>query len=417
MNKVVITGMGIASPVGNEVDEFWESLVNGRSGIGPIESIDASDLATNVGGEVRGIDLDSITFDDKISTKKCDRAAWWALHASQRALVSAGWGIRDLGDQVGVVIGSGLSGLLTLQVQTERLLRKGPRGVSVFTIPMLMPNAAPANVALAFDITGPSYTVGSACASSGHAMIDAYELIRRDEVDCVLAGGTEASLTRLGISAFNNMKAMTKKWNSDPTRGMRPFDADRDGFIMSEGAGILVLESESKARARGATIFAEIAGYGSTSDAHHLVQPDPEGRGAQRAMEKAIASAGWDAGAIANRCYVNAHGTSTPMNDRIETKAIRGVFGDRADRLRVSSTKSMTGHMIGASCAVESIACTLAMRDSIVPPTINYETPDPDCDLNYVPNEAAPADIEFSLCNTFGFGGHNVCIALRRPGS
>ena len=414
MNKVVVTGLGVATPIGNDLETFWSSLMEGRSGIAPIESIDVSDMATTIGGEVKGVDLSTLEIEGRITPKKMDRAAWWAVYAARQALESAGLMSHDIGPQAGVVVGSGLSGLLTLHVQTERLLNKGPRGVSVFTIPMLMPNSGPANISLAFGITGPSFNVGSACASSGHALIDAYEMVRRGDVDFVVTGGTEASLTRLGVSAFINMKAMSKSWNDEPTRGMRPFDADRDGFIMSEGAGMVILESESHARARGAKIHAELCGYGSTSDAFHLVQPHADSEGASRAMEQAIDSAGWDAGGIANRCYVNAHGTSTPMNDRLETQAIRKLFESKADRLLVSSTKSMTGHMIGASAAVESIACVQALKNGRIPPTINYETADPDCDLNYVPNKAIDADVEFALCNTFGFGGHNVCLAFRK---
>lgn len=413
MSRVFITGMGVSTPVGSTCAEFWQSLTNGRSGIGRIETIDVSDLATQIGGEVRDIDFDSLTFDDRISPRKLDKASLFALHAVREALTQAGLPEYGLGERVGVVIGSGLSGLQTLCDQTERLIRKGPRAVSVFTIPMIMPNAPVANVSLAFGTTGPSYNVGSACASSGHALIDAYELLQKGMLDCVIAGGAEASLTRLGMAAFINMKAMTKSHGDQPEKAIRPFDLDRNGFVMSEGAGMLVLETEESMLRRGATPLAEFVGYGSTSDASHIVRPADDGAGAISAIQQAVAMAGETPAEVAASTYVNAHGTGTELNDKVETLALKSVFGSAADKLLVSSTKSMTGHLIGASAAVETIACVHALRNRIVPPTINLDTPDPDCDLDYVPHVAREADVRFAVCNTFGFGGHNVSLTFR----
>jgi 3-oxoacyl-[acyl-carrier-protein] synthase II len=414
--RVFITGIGAMTPVGTTRQEFWHSLVEGRSGIARLETIDISDLPITIGGEVRGVDFARADVNDKVSHRKMDRASVFAVLAAGEALADAGFdpGRTELGEQVAVIIGSGLSGLATLQQQTENLLTKGSRGVSAFTIPILMPNAPPANVSLAYGITGPCYSVASACSSSGHAMIDAFEMIRRGDVDVVVTGGTESSLTRLGISAFANMRAMTRKYNDRPQAACRPFDLDRDGFVMSEGAAILIFESEVSLRRRGATPYAEMTGWGTTMDSFHLVQPDPSGRGAAAAMRKCLAMARWSPVEIADRIYVNAHGTGTKLNDLMETTAIKDVFGPVARDVQISSTKSETGHMIGAACAVEMAAAALALKESVLPPTINLDTPDPECDLDYVPREARQAPVEFALNNSFGFGGHNVCLALRK---
>lgn len=413
--RVYITGVGVMTPVGNDRAAFWDALTSGRSGIRRLEDLDLTDLAITIGGQVRGIDPQAGEINDKVSSRRMDRASLFSVLAAKEALEDAGLPITDLGERAGVVIGCGLSGIHTLQMQTENLLSRGPRGVSVLTIPVLMPNAAPANISLAFDVLGPAYSVNSACSSSGHAIIDGYEMLRRGEADLVLAGGTESAMTRLGISAFANMKAMTKKYNDRPTEASRPFDKDRDGFIMSEGAGIVVLESEEHLRKRSKQPYVELVGYGSTTDAHHLVQPDPDAKGAIRAMRRAMKMAGWSPADVAPELYVNAHGTSTPLNDLAETRALKEVFGASARKLQISSTKSVTGHMIGAACAVELVACALALKDGILPPTINYRTPDPECDLDYVPNVARRADCRFALDNSFGFGGHNVILAVARP--
>ncbi|HUG91403.1 MAG TPA: beta-ketoacyl-ACP synthase II [Planctomycetaceae bacterium] len=414
--RVFITGIGAMTPVGNTRQEFWQSLVAGRSGIARLETIDVSDLPITIGGEVRGVDFTRADVNDKVSHRKMDRASIFAVLAAGEALADAGFqpGQSDLGENVAAVIGSGLSGLATLQQQTENLLSKGARGVSAFTIPILMPNAPPANISLAYGITGPCYSVASACSSSGHAMIDAFEMIRRGDVDVVVTGGTESSLTRLGISAFANMRAMTKKFNDRPQAACRPFELDRDGFIMSEGAAILVFESEESLSRRGGRAYAEMVGWGTTMDSYHLVQPDPSAKGAIAAMRKCLAMARWSPAEIAGHTYINAHGTGTKFNDLMETVAIKEVFGESARRVQISSTKSETGHMIGAACAAEMAASALALQAGVLPPTINYDTPDPECDLDYVPNEARPASAGFALNNSFGFGGHNVCLALKK---
>lgn len=414
--RIFITGIGAVTPVGNTRQQFWDSVVQGRSGIGPITILETGDLPVKVGGEIRDLDSTIAEVNDKVSVRKMDRATLFSVVAAREALTDAWLPAENLGERVSVVIGSGLSGLSTLQEQTERLLTKGPGRVSPFTIPLLMPNAAPANISLAFGATGTCYTSSSACSSSGHAMIDAYELLQRGESDIVITGGTEASLTRLAISAFANMGAMTKKFNDTPQVGMRPFDAERDGFIMSEGSVILILETAESVKARGVTPYAEFVGYGATSDSHHLVQPDLSAVGATRAMRQAMKMAGWNPEDIADQTYVNAHGTSTPYNDLMETTGLKAAFGDHVRKLQISSTKSTTGHMIGAACAAEMAACALALRDGVLPPTINYTTPDPECDLDYIPNTARQFAARYALNNSFGFGGHNVCLAIQRMG-
>jgi 3-oxoacyl-[acyl-carrier-protein] synthase II len=416
MRKVYLTGLGAATPLGLGCDALWESLMTGRSGIAPLTRIETSDLPVKIGGEVPAIDLEQLQADlgESVDLKRTDRATQFSLVAAREALRDAGLPLANLGERFATILGSGLSGMETLQEQTERLLSRGPRRVSVFTIPMLMPNAAPANISLMTGARGPCYTVSTACASSGNAMIDAYEMIRRGEVDAVITGGTEASLTRLAVASFCNMKAMNTDSNDDPTRSIRPFDLNRHGFIMSEGAGILILESDEHLARRGGTPYAEFVGYGSNADSFHLVQPDPEARQATRAIRDALDSGGVAPDEIADEIYVNAHGTGTGLNDAMETLALKQVFENRADRLRVSSTKSMTGHVIGASCAIEMLACALALKHGKLPPTINYETPDPECDLDYVPNAPREADVRYALNNSFGFGGHNVSLLIRK---
>lgn len=415
MRRVFITGVGVVSPIGNTKAAFWDALIHGRCGVRRLQSMDLADLPVTIGGEVVDLDMSAANINDKVHSRKMDRSSVFAVVSAAEALRDAGLDPQSLGERCGVVVGSGLSGLATLQEQTENLLARGPRGVSPFTIPILMPNAAPANVSLAFNVTGPAYTVASACSSSGHAFIDAFEMLRRNEVDAVLVGGSESSLTRLGISAFANMRAMTKKYNDCPEKASRPFDADRDGFVMSEGGAMLVLEGEDHLAKRSVRPLVEIVGYGSTMDSHHLVQPDPSAQGAIRAIRQALRMANWDPEAIAGKTYVNAHGTSTKYNDLAETIALKEVFGSAASRLQISSTKGSTGHLIGAACAVEMAACVLAFEKGILPPTINQENPDPECDLDYIPNFARQATVDFALNNSFGFGGHNVCIAVARP--
>lgn len=414
MERVFVSGLGFATCLGNDRETFWKNLTSGVCGIDTLQVHDTTDLAVNIGGEIRDIDASRINVNDLVSTKKMDRASQFAVLAAHEALEDAGLPTKDLGENVACIMGAGLAGLETYEFQMERLLTKGPSRVSPFTIPMLMPNAPPGNISLAFGIQGTAYTTSSACSSSGHAMIDAMEYLRRGEADVVVTGGTEASLTRLGIASFSNMRAMCRNRNEEPKHAMRPFDADRSGFIMAEGASVLVFETESHLRKRGGKAWAEVLSGSSTSDSYHLVQPDPEGRKAVTAITKAIKSAKLNPADIADQTYVSAHGTSTKFNDSMETVALKKIFGDDAAKLQISSIKSMLGHMIGAACAVEMSTCCMGLANGILPPTINYETPDPDCDLNYVPNKAMEKDVKYAVNNSFGFGGHNVSLVAQK---
>lgn len=414
MERIFISGLGFATCLGNDRQTFWDSLMAGKCGIDKLELHDTTDLSVDIGGEVRDLDASRINVNDLVSTKKMDRASQFAVYAAHEALEDAGLPKSDIGDRAAVILGAGLAGLETYEFMMERLLTKGPSRVSPFTIPMLMPNAPPGNISLAFGINGTAYTTSSACSSSGHAMIDAIDFLRNGKADFVVTGGTEASLTRLGIASFCNMKAMCRNRNDEPKRSMRPFDADRSGFIMAEGSSVLIFETESHLRKRGGKAWAEVLSGASTSDAFHLVQPDPEGRKAIVAIREALAAAGLDPSEIADQTYVSAHGTSTKYNDSMETVALKSIFGDAASKLQISSIKSMLGHMIGAACAVEMSACCMALQQGKLPPTINYETPDPDCDLNYVPNSAIEKGVRYAVNNSFGFGGHNVSLIARK---
>lgn len=414
MERIFISGLGFATCLGNDRETFWKNLASGVCGIDTLEVHDTTDLPVNIGGEIREIDKSRINVNDLVSTKKMDRASQFAVLAAHEALEDAGLPTSDIGDRAAVILGAGLAGLETYEFQMERLLTKGPSRVSPFTIPMLMPNAPPGNISLAFGINGTAYTTSSACSSSGHAMIDAVDYLRNGKADFVVTGGTEASLTRLGIASFSNMKAMCRNRNDEPKRSMRPFDADRSGFIMAEGASSLIFETETHLRKRGGKAWAEVLGGASTSDSFHLVQPDPDGRKAVVAIKDALAAAGVDPSEIAGDTYVSAHGTSTKYNDSMETVALKQVFGDNASKLQISSIKSMLGHMIGAACAVEMSTCAMALTHGLLPPTINYETPDPDCDLNYVPNSAIEKNVSYAINNSFGFGGHNVSLVIRK---
>ncbi len=414
MQRIFISGIGVCSCLGNDRRTFWKNLIDGQCGIDRLVEHDTKDMEVNIGGEVRNMNAERINVNDLVSTRRMDRASQFAVHAAHEALEDAGLPVRDIGEQAAVILGAGLAGLETYEFQMERLLTKGPSRVSPFTIPMLMPNAPPGNISLAFGIQGTCYTTSSACSSSGHAMIDAIEFLRRGEADFIVTGGTEASLTRLGISSFVNMKAMCRTMNDRPKESMRPFDTDRSGFIMSEGASILIFENEDHLRRRGGKAWAEVLSGRSTSDSFHLVQPDPEGRQAVKAIRAAIKAAGLTPEQMADCTYVNAHGTSTQYNDAMETVALKSVFGTDAGKLKISSTKSMLGHMIGAACAIEMSACAMALTSGTLPPTINYNTPDPDCDLNYIPNKAIRKDVRYAINNSFGFGGHNVSLVIGR---
>ena len=407
--RVVVTGLGALTPIGNTAEELWASLTQGRSGIGPITKFDATGYPTRIAGEVRN--FDPLAYIDKKEARRLDPYLQYAIASAAMAVADADIDAgRVDAERFGVLIGSGIGGITTLLDGEHVLLQKGPDRVSPFVIPMLIVNMAAGLVSMRFGAKGPNSSVVTACATGNHAIGDAYRLIKYDEADVMIAGGAEAIIVPLTIAGFCAMKAMSTR-NDDPQKASRPFDADRDGFVCGEGAGIVVLESLEHAVRRDARIYAEIIGYGMTGDAHHMTAPDPEGDGAARAMALALKTGGLAPGDVG---YINAHGTSTPYNDKFETVAIKRVFGEHAKKLAVSSTKSMTGHLLGAAGGVEAIATVLALHHGVLPPTINYETPDPACDLDYVPNQARKQDVEVALSNAFGFGGTNATIALRK---
>lgn len=407
--RVVVTGMGCLSPLGPDVASTWASLKAGQSGIGPITLFDASNLPVHFAGEIKGFDPSTVL--DSKQARRMDRFQQLAFAASVEALRNARFEITPHNaDRVGVVVGSGIGGLKTLGDQFKVLFERGPSRVSPFLITMMVVDLAPGLISILLGAKGPNFSTVSACATGAHAIGEASEIIRRCQADVMIAGGAEASVVEMGMAAFSTMRALSTR-NDAPERASRPFDAERDGFIMAEGAGILILEDLEHARARGATILAEVIGYGSTADASHITDPAPGGEGAARAMRQAINRADLTPEDVQ---YINAHGTSTPVGDRAETAAIKCVFGDYAGRLPVSSTKSMTGHLLGAAGGVEAIFCIQAMQDGFVPPTINYEYPDPECDLDYVPNVGRAMDLDIVMSNSFGFGGHNVSLIFRR---
>ncbi len=407
--RVVITGLGAVTPVGNTAEEFWVSLTQGKSGIGPITRFDSTGFPTRIAGEVKG--FDALKYVDKKDDRKLDLYLKYALACAVMAVEDAGLDpTREDGDRFGVLVGSGIGGISTLLDSHKVLLDKGPDRVSPFFIPMLIINMASGLISMRFGARGPNSSVVTACATGNHAIGDATRVIQRGEADVMIAGGAEAIIIPLTIAGFCQMKAMSTR-NDEPTKASRPFDAERDGFVCGEGGGLVVLESLEHAVRRDARIYAEVVGYGMTGDAHHMTAPDPEGDGAARAMAAALRDAALEPPTVG---YINAHGTSTPYNDKFETIAIKRVFGEHAKRLPVSSTKSMTGHLLGAAGGVEAIATALAIYHGVLPPTINYEKPDPDCDLDYVPNQARKQDVEVGLSNAFGFGGTNATLAFRK---
>jgi 3-oxoacyl-[acyl-carrier-protein] synthase II len=407
--RVVLTGLGALTPIGNTAEELWTGLTEGRSGIGPITKFDATAYDTRIAGEIKN--FDPLAFVDKKEARRLDPYLQYAIASSVMAVGDAGLDpTRVDGERFGVMIGSGIGGITTLLEGEKVRETKGPDRVSPFVIPMLIINMASGLVSMRFGAKGPNSSVVTACATGNHAIGDAFRIIQRDDADVMIAGGAEAIIVPLTIAGFCAMKAMSTR-NDDPQKASRPFDAGRDGFVCGEGAGIVVLESLEHARRRDARIYAEIIGYGMTGDAHHMTAPDPEGDGAARAMARALKDARLTPSDVG---YVNAHGTSTPYNDRFETVAIKRVFGDHARKLAVSSTKSMTGHLLGAAGGVEAIATALALHHGLLPPTINYETPDPDCDLDYVPNQARKQDVDVALSNAFGFGGTNATLVFRK---
>jgi len=405
---VVVTGLGLVCPLGNTVEEFWKRLIAGESGIGPLTRFDAAAYDTRIAGEVRGFKPED--FMDRKDIRRTDLFVQYAVAASRQALNQAS--VREAvdPDRFGVIVGSGIGGISTFEDQHRTLLEKGPNRVSPFFIPMMISDMASGQVSILFGAKGPNYCTVSACSSGAHAVGEAFRIIQNSEADVMIAGGAEAPVTPVSFAGFCSMKAMSTR-NDDPTRASRPFDSQRDGFVMGEGAGILILEELEHAKRRGAAILAEVVGYGATGDAHHMTAPAPEGEGAARAMRAAISDSGLP---LREFGYVNAHGTSTQLNDKFETQAIKSVFGEHAHHVAVSSTKSMTGHLLGAAGGLETIICVLALERQVLPPTINYEHPDPDCDLDYVPNTARSVEVRAALSNSLGFGGHNVTLALSR---
>ncbi|HEX9614234.1 MAG TPA: beta-ketoacyl-ACP synthase II [Bacteroidota bacterium] len=408
--RVVVTGMGAVTPIGLSKDEYWDSLLKGKSGAGPITSFDASDFDTKFACEVKG--FDPLAFMDRKLAQRCDPFTQYALAASDMALKDSGLNLdQEDRTRVGVIVGSGIGGMWTYHKQQETLWEtKGPHRISPFFIPMMISDIAPGRISMRFGLKGPNYATTSACATSSHAIGDAFILIQRGDADFMLTGGAEAAICPMGIGGFNAMKALSTR-NDAPEKASRPFDKDRDGFVMGEGSAILVLEELGRALKRNARIYAEVGGIGFTADAHHITEPAPGGEGAVRSMRQALADAGIRPEEVA---YVNTHGTSTPIGDKNETAAIKTVFGAHAKALAVNSTKSMIGHLLGAAGAVEAVATVLSVYHNKVHPTINYETPDPDCDLNYIPNKAQDREIPAAMTNTFGFGGHNASILVRK---
>jgi len=407
--RVVVTGLGVVSPCGNDLKSFWSAISAGKSGTGPITRFDTEGFSSKVAAEVKGFEAEKYIEPREI--RRTDRFVMYAVGASVQAVEQAGLDTNALNlERSGVLIGSGIGGIETIENQKALMDAKGPRRISPFLIPMLIVNMASGVVSMRYGFKGPNTSVVTACATGNHAIGDAMRLIQRNDADVMIAGGTEAALTPLGFGGFCSLKAMSTH-NDAPEKASRPFDKDRDGFVMGEGAGALVLEEYEHAKKRGATIIAEIVGYGMSADAYHVTMPEPEGKGAQLAINHALKDSEINPGQID---YVNAHGTSTPYNDKTETYAMKQVFGDHAKKMAVSSTKSMTGHLLGAAGAVESVICSCVLKEGVVPPTINYETPDPDCDLDYVPNESRAMDVNYIMTSSFGFGGHNAVLVYKK---
>ncbi len=412
MKRVVITGMGVVSPVGNSVDEYWTSLRDGVSGVAPITRFDTTEFTTKYAAEVK--DFDPSVRIERREARKMDRFSQYAVYAGHEAWEQAGFSPNDDSldpDRIGVVLGVGIGGFETIESSMRSLFEKGPSRVPPMTIPKMISNIGPAQIAIALGIHGPVYSMATACASATDAIGNAMRHIREGLIDVAICGGVEAPITPLGVSGFNVIQALSTKYADNPAIASRPFDKDRDGFVIGEGAGILVVESLEHAQARGARIIAEVGGNGYTNDANHLTAPHPEGVGAAKAMTMAIADAGLEPGQID---YINAHGTSTPINDPTETKAIKLALGDTAYSTPISSTKSMTGHGVGAAGGFEAIVCALAVRDDFVPPTINLDEPDPECDLDYIPNTGRNTTVNAAMSNSLGFGGHNGVLVVKK---
>ncbi len=407
--RVVITGMGTITPVGLNVNEFWSSLVAGKGGVGRITRFDASAFSTQIAAEVKGFDPSSVI--DRKELRRQDRFVHYAIVATHEALVDSKLELdKEDRDRIGVLVGSGIGGTETWEAQLQKLRDFGPDRISPFFVPMMIIDMASGEISIRWNLRGPNFATVSACATSAHAIGESFHIITRGDADIMVTGGSEAAITPLSMAGFCSMRALSRR-NDAPEKASRPFELNRDGFVMGEGSGILVLEEMERAKARGVRIYAELAGYGATADAYHMTAPAPGGEGAARAMRAALSSAGMSPEEVG---YVNAHGTSTDLNDKYETIAIKTVFGSHVSKLAISSTKSLTGHLLGAAGVIETIATAKTLVEGIVHPTINYEIPDPECDLDYVPNKARKLAVTAAISNSFGFGGHNVCLALKR---
>ncbi|MFX4261721.1 beta-ketoacyl-ACP synthase II [Pelotomaculum propionicicum] len=409
LKRVVITGLGIISPVGTGLDKFWSSLTAGVSGIGPVTRFDPAHFSTKIAGEVK--DFEPTRYIDKKEARRMDRFTQFAVAATAMALEDASLNFDDEDrDRIGVILGSGVGGIETMEEQARVLAEKGPGRISPIFVPMMIANMGAGQVAIRYCLRGPNTTAVSACASSSNAIGDAFKMLQYGRADVMITGGAEAAITPLAMAGFIQMKAMSSR-NEEPEKASRPFDLDRDGFVIGEGAAILILETLEHAQKRGARIYAEVVGYGSTCDAYHMTAPDPEGHGAANSMKEALGDAGIEPSKVD---YINAHATATPLGDKAETLAIKHVFGAHAAKVAISSTKSMTGHLLGASGGLEAMVCVLAIHEGVIPPTINYEQPDPDCDLDYVPNTARKVGVDVALSNSFGFGGHNATLVFKK---
>ncbi|PIP21003.1 MAG: beta-ketoacyl-[acyl-carrier-protein] synthase II [Candidatus Omnitrophica bacterium CG23_combo_of_CG06-09_8_20_14_all_40_11] len=409
-NRVVVTGLGVITPIGNDIPTFWGALKSGKSGVGPITSFDASGFDSRIAAEVKGFDVTSYGISAK-DARHLEKFVQYALASSKQAITDAGLNLdKEDRHRIGVIIGSGIGGLYTIQEQHNIYLNKGPSRLSPFLIPMLIVNEAAGEVAINFGLKGPNFCVATACASGAHAIGDASRIIERGDADVMICGGSESCIVATGVGGFCALRALSTR-NDEPEKASRPFDLQRDGFVMAEGCGLVVLESLGHAKKRKAHIYAEFCGYGMSCDAYHITAPDPDGEGAAGAMREALKDAKVNPEDID---YINAHGTSTKLNDKVESMAIKIAFGAYAKKTMVSSTKSMTGHLLGAAGGVEFVVCVLAIRDGVVPPTINYEYPDPDCDLDYVANTARETEVDICLSNSLGFGGHNATLVVKR---
>jgi len=407
--RVVVTGMGVVSPIGIGVEEFKKGLFSGKSGVRRITLFDPSSYRSQIAGEVRDFDPQKYLSPKEI--KRMDRFTQFGIVAAEEAIRQAGINFEEEDtSRMGVLVGSGVGGLSTIEREEGNLLRGGPQKVSPFLVPMLITDIASAQIAIRYKLSGPNLSISTACATGNHSIGEAFRVIQRGEADLMIAGGAEAAITPLGLAGFCSMRALSTR-NEEPEKASRPFDRGRDGFVIGEGAGVVVLEELNRARKRGASILGEIIGFGMTADAYHITQPIQDGRGIKEAMLRALKDAGVSPREVD---YINAHGTSTPLNDRVETQAIKDLFGEHAYRVPVSSTKSMTGHLLGATGGVELIACLLALNEGVIPPTINYENPDPECDLDYVPNKARELNIKTILSNSMGFGGHNAVLIVKK---